>query len=582
MGSITSWIRLEPRCRNDDMQEAPRARIRDPLWLLARQWQTAEFQGEDTGSPVLARWRATSTPLTRWHAGALPANSRIGAPRYDPAAMPLEALVERQRLPDGGAGSLRLAVEAGLHFLRMLEAQATSRSYRADFIRRFALPPADDPEATALDGETLAYRRLMAGRVPDARRLVAAFRLADGRRRPLPADLGIAPADRAEVDRAIDDWLSLNEALFLKPDPAQDAWNPERLEYAFSVAGAFGEQETPLSASEYAEGHLDWHSVDLDAEINLGAAQDNAAVALVRAVMPAPVSFRGAPAHRFWEFEDASIDYGLLPAGPGDLPHLLLSEFASSFGNDWYVIPIDLPVGTLTRTRSLVVTDSFGVQTLVRPVNDRGASAAPASGWSMFELSPIQRDAGPLRPPEANLFFLAPSLPRTLESRPLEEVLFLRDEMANMAWAVERVVQGTIEQRIEPAVHTLAPDAPPSSSNSAREGVPRYRLATDVPVNWTPLLPQRNQADASLRLVRAAMLTSDGSNVIRRAQGELLNAAARLALYDEEIPREGIRITRHFERARWFDGRTLMWIGLRKQVGRGEGSSALRFDDVGG
>ena len=76
------------------------------------------------------------------------------------------------------------------------------------------------------------------------------------------------------------------------------------------------------------------------------------------------------------------------------------------------------------------------------------------------------------------------------------------------------------------------------------------------------------------------MLASDGPNVIRRAQGELLNAAATLALHDEEIPREGIRVTRHFERARWFGGRTLMWIGLRKHVGRGEGSSALRFDDV--
>jgi hypothetical protein len=27
-----------------------------------------------------------------------------------------------------------------------------------------------------------------------------------------------------------------------------------------------------------------------------------------------------------------------------------------------------------------------------------------------------------------------------LESRPIEEVLFLRDEMANLAWAVERLI----------------------------------------------------------------------------------------------------------------------------------------------
>ena len=62
MGSITSWIRLEPR-RRDDMSEAVHARVYDPLWMLARQWQTGEFQGEDTGTPV------PSTPGGGGHGG---------------------------------------------------------------------------------------------------------------------------------------------------------------------------------------------------------------------------------------------------------------------------------------------------------------------------------------------------------------------------------------------------------------------------------------------------------------------------------------------------------------------------------
>jgi hypothetical protein len=574
MGSITSWIRLEPRCRTEDMSGAVHARIYDPLWMLARQWQTGEFQGEDTGTPVLARWRASSAPITRYHAGAIAPNTKIDGARYDARAMPLEALVERQPFRGGSNGqSLRRAVESGMHFLRVLDAQPTSRSYRSAVIARFALQPPSDAERAGLDGETLSYWKLMAMRVPDARRLVASFRDQQGRRLPLPEDLGVEAGDRAEVDRAIDEWLAQHDALFDHPQAdGPEAWNAERLEYAFSVAGAFGSEETPLTATQCAGGHLDWHSVDLDLEINLGAAQDDAGTPLVRAVIPAPVSFRGAPAQRFWELEDAAIDYGLLPAGPGDLPHLLLSEFATNFGNDWYVIPIDLDVGTLTRTRSLVVTDSFGVQTLISPVND---PAKPASGWSMFELSPVQRDGGPPRRPQSNLLFLAPSLSRALEGRPLEEVLFMRDEMANMAWAVEHVVQGPIEERIEPAA---APD-PSQASLPTPSAVPRYRLATDVPSNWLPLLPQR-LADGSLRLVRAAMLAPDGSNVVRHAQGELLNAAARLALFDEEIPREGVRVTRQFARARWLGGSTLLWIGLRKQVGRGEGSSALRFDDA--
>ena len=575
MGSITSWVRLEPRCRDDDLNEAVHARIYDPLWMLARQWQAAEFQGEDTGSPVLARWRADSAPITRYYAGAIKKDTNVSAPRYDAKTMPLEALVERQPLRrPTNEGSLRFAVESGMHFLRMLDAQAVSRSYRPDFLSRFALLPPTDAERASVDAETLSYWKLMATRALDGRRLVAALRDASGKRVPIPATLPVAPGDKAEVDGAINDWLAQHDALFALPQSnAPDAWNPERLEYAFSVGGAPGGEEIPLTAAQYAEGHLDWHSVDYDPEINLGAAADKASTPLVRAVIPAPVSFRGAPAQRFWEMEDRAIDYGLLPAGPGDIPHLMLSEFASGFGNEWYVIPIDLDVGTLTKTRSLVITDSFGMQTLISPVND---PAKPVTGWSMFELSGIQRKDTPDLRPRSNLLFLAPSLLKTIDSRPLEEVLFMRDEMANMAWAVEHVVQGAIENRLEPGA---VPDAPQATLPTP-SGLPQYRLATDVPVNWTPLLPQRVADPPSLRLVRAAMLAPDGTNTIRHAQGELLNAAVNLRLFDEEVPREGVKVTRQFERTRWIGGSTLLWVGLRKQVGRGEGSSALRFDEA--
>jgi hypothetical protein len=575
MGSITSWVRLEPRCRDDDLNEAVHARIYDPLWMLARQWQAGEFQGEDTGSPVLARWRADSAPITRYYAGAIKKDTNVSAPRYDAKTMPLEAVVERQPLrKPTNEGSLRLAVESGMHCLRMLDAQPISRSYRPDFLSRFALLPPTDAERAGVDGETLSYWKLMATRALDGRRLVAAFRDASGKRIPIPATLPIATGDNAEVDGTINDWLAQHDTLFTLPQPnAPDAWNPERLEYAFSIGGAPGNEEIPLTAAQYAEGHLDWHSVDYDPEINLGAAADKASTSLVRAVIPAPVTFRGAPAQRFWEMEDRAIDYGLLPAGPGDIPHLMLSEFASSFGNEWYVIPIDLDVGTLTKTRSLVITDSFGVQTLIAPVND---PAKPVTGWSMFELSGIQRKDTPDLRPRSNLLFLAPSLLKTIDSRPLEEVLFMRDEMANMAWAVEHVVQGAIENRLEPGA---VPDAPQTTLPTP-SGLPRYRLATDVPVNWTPLLPQRVADPPSLRLVRAAMLAPDGTNAIRHAQGELLNAAVNLRLFDEEVPREGVKVTRQFERTRWIGGSTLLWVGLRKQVGRGEGSSALRFDEA--
>ena len=98
MPSITSWTRLEPRCRDADMARTVGARLFDPLWMLTRQWQTGEFLGEDAGTPVVARVRARSTLLTRSFLGALPADTDTVAPPYDSTRLPLEVLIERERV----------------------------------------------------------------------------------------------------------------------------------------------------------------------------------------------------------------------------------------------------------------------------------------------------------------------------------------------------------------------------------------------------------------------------------------------------------------------------------------------------
>ena len=86
MASITSWTRLEPRARGNDMRPSLEARVHDPLWLLGRQWQVGEFQGEDTGTPVQARVRATSATLSRQHFGELSATNNTSW-RYAPSRL---------------------------------------------------------------------------------------------------------------------------------------------------------------------------------------------------------------------------------------------------------------------------------------------------------------------------------------------------------------------------------------------------------------------------------------------------------------------------------------------------------------
>ena len=90
--TVTVWNRLEGRPRTQSFDRALRAEVRDALWMLTRQWQIGEFQGDDAGSPFLAKLQLERTELTKYrprdHA-AEPFDDRL----------PLEAVVERRPVP---------------------------------------------------------------------------------------------------------------------------------------------------------------------------------------------------------------------------------------------------------------------------------------------------------------------------------------------------------------------------------------------------------------------------------------------------------------------------------------------------
>ena len=565
------------------MKTSLQARIYDALWLLARQWQLGEFQGEDNGSPIMARWRSEAATLSRYFSGAIKPNTIANAPRYD-SSMPLETLVEREAIrpatdQTSQSEKLRLAAEAGQQFLRMLdrmrEAETISHDYRAAFIRQYPFPRLTAEQRAKLDSDSLSFIDVMASRVPDGRQLHTAFNLTSAGVIVIAPELQIAPGDLADVREAARLWLTWFDTLFSEPEKENPTWLPERMEYAFSVGTRFSEGECPLTAQEYFEGHLDWYAFDVNLEVTLGGASDNVVTEIARTAIPAPVSFRGMPTARFWEFEDAQVDFGSVDAGPTDLARMLLVEFSLTYGNDWFVIPIELDVGSLYRCRSLVIEDTFGVRTLVKPSSELGK---PNSTWRMFQQSHM-RGSG-LEEPASNLFFLTPSLLKSLESRPIEEVLFLRDEMANMAWGVERIIESATEQPLNRFEQQgeLTPSPPERSDQNKLI----YKLVTEVPDNWVPLLPIKSSE--GLRLRRGKVLKVDGPPGFVEAQGRILNpdgtSDRHLRIFEEEIPREGVRVRRSYQYTRWFDGSTHLWIGRRKQIGRGEGSSGLRFDVV--
>src|SRR6186713_1670113 len=85
---ITIWNRLEGRPRAETFERALRAEVRDPLWMLTRQWQVGEFRGDDAGSPIVAKVRVQTARLQKYAAGDATAEPFDGS-------MPFETRVEQ-------------------------------------------------------------------------------------------------------------------------------------------------------------------------------------------------------------------------------------------------------------------------------------------------------------------------------------------------------------------------------------------------------------------------------------------------------------------------------------------------------
>jgi len=548
--SIT-WHRLEPRVRGGDAAIGLRAAVHDPLWLLGRQWQMGELLGEDAAFPVAVRVQTDQWPLTRFRPGD-PGKPPVN---YDPASTPLEVTVEREPpVPP----TLRMRLDAWTRLQSLLLA-AGKPEVAAALATAHPLPP----PVVVTDA---AEPRL---------RLLAGNNAGDGL--AIATDLTNNPGDvPPDIVSAFLSWINAQS-----PSGAGDCWRNDRMEYHFAVSAATATGEVVLGAPEYTGGRLDWHDLDIDTDPShtLGA-QPTPGSTTIKHLLPTRVTFPGMPAERFWEFEDATVNLGAISAAAEDLGRLVTVEFATVFGNDWWQVPVPATFGSLVSVRSLVVRDSFGENVLVLPTEVAAAARATAP-WRMFRQTDSQLAAG--SGPAPALLLLAPVIAGSLDGDPIEQVLLLRDEMANLAWAVERIVEGADgrprNRSIEYGSRLTA--APKPALPSPADLV--YVLQTAVPAHWIPLLPVRDPTNpvptAAVVLQRGALLTQDGSMRPITAEGVLLSPQiSPWYLHEEEVPSAGLRITRQPAVARWVDGTPYAWTSRRVSSGSGEGSSGLQFD----
>ncbi len=425
MPSITIWNRLEPRCRTQDLTTGLEARVHDPLWLLARQWQVGEFVGCDGGSPINAQVQWTTSSFDRYACGTGPTH------RYD-GTQPIEVLVERETVrPTTAAADIQQTAEAGLHFLRLLDAANLGR-LRPAYLKQYPLAVPSDS-----DTDSLRLGSIVLGRVINGVQLYADLVTSLGQ--PNPA-LTLDAADSAAVLPITKTWMTWFQALFSEPIETVP-WSPERMEYGFMLGAAA--DSAALVAQEYDGGEVDWYTFDRSFSSTLTSSSAQS-TSTTRTIPVTPVTFVGMPARRFWEMEDAAVDIGALTAGAQDLGRLLLREFALIYGNDWFQFPLVLPAGCQASITSLVVSDTFGVTTTV----PHYASADGAtSSWRIFAMGP---DGLPNTP---NLLVVPPNGVGLLNSASVEDVLLLRDELAEMAWGVEHSAVGPSGTTIDRVLH---------------------------------------------------------------------------------------------------------------------------------
>ena len=402
--TYTTWARLEPRVSDPTLEPGIRAAIEDPLWLLGRQWQLGELDGEDAGSPIGVDVFGTSVALDRLLVGGPAADNRSRAVDLDAAAAPLESLVAREPAPDP-EGLLAFRLDLAGRVARELVARGGSRDALDGLRAAHPLDPAEVEAARAGCGPAEAARiALLAARLFDGAALLLAAEddlatATSGMSAPAAAAVrAVLDAVRTEVD------LPAGRAAG-RDAATPDAWRPESLGSSFALGAAAAGGEVVLRADDWGGEELDWWSLDRSGEAALGARWDAGAphraerrAALAAAVPPGVP--RRAQRAVLEAFEDGAADLVSVTAGAHETALMAVLQFAFLYSGDWSSVPIEVAVGSLVSVASVVVRDTFGARTLVMPTGrdaarpaqeqtrlwtatgDAGGSLACSPGWA--------------------------------------------------------------------------------------------------------------------------------------------------------------------------------------------------------
>ena len=534
-------VRIEGSILQNDYTRNLQAEVRDPLWLLCRQWQFGEFLGDNAGSPYKVTVEAARV---------------LVAPEMRLDECPLEPYVEAEPFTD----TLSIRIQLGQYFRSLLSLPVQVRKFREQYGLDLEKIPAvkevieNDPQSNQL---YLALKR----RQIDGLRLYDSLTTEDFK--TWINDSFSVEEGQAFIQSCVEKFQAWVDVQY----PLINSWKTRTLDYSKMISSP---STASIKVDRYAGGRLDWYDAQLEDPVSINRTTH------IDEFIPTPCSYKGMPSSRWWEMEDSSINLRKVEASRTGILDALFLQYSFIYSNDWFLIPYTMTVGEMARLREITVTDVFGRTTIV----SNGNVGEHTRKFSLFEQSLLDRNATEFS--DGKVFYLFPAIPSLLEGDPIEQVHFMRDEMANMVWGIESIQQSQLGNGRTGDDSTFVPPDEPARS----DGLLKYTIATHVPSHWTPFIPVPVQGKQDSILFRRARLPYNNTKkgvILSQNTTPLTDNGQSVPGYyinEEEITRLGCSVIRTYQRTRGAAGQVFVWIGRQKTIGRGQGNSGLVFDKV--
>jgi len=220
-------------------------------------------------------------------------------------------------------------------------------------------------------------------------------------------------------------------------------------------------------------------------------------------------------------------------------------------------------------------------------------------GWEVFTLSaPVGEYS------DGRIFYLPNTLYAALQSEAYESVSFLRDEMANLVWAIEKKYQkdGQViirndENLDKDNIEQSSAESSPSFywdsinqimvdrssfigenelSNYFIGPIASYTPKKFPPFHWIPYQIHQMNMDGEFNLRRSRTMENTTSE--SQYKGRILSESKYIR--EEEITRAGVEINRYYQLTLDSSGAVHCWRSRDKKIDTKRTLSGMRFDSL--